>query len=38
MRRKMNGVEGEMVRGGKIAGSGSKCPEDKTNTLDYSGG
>lgn len=38
MRRKMDGMEGEMVRGGKIVGSGSKFPEDKTHTLGYSGG
>lgn len=33
----MDKVEGEMVSGGKIAGDGPECPEDKTNTLDYSG-
>lgn len=31
-------MEGEMVRGCKIAGVRSECPENKTNTLDYLGG
>lgn len=34
----MDRVEGERVRGRKIAGGRSECPEDKTNILDYSGG
>ena len=32
----MDREEGKMVREGKTVWDGSECPEDKTNTLNYS--